>query len=164
MPTLSIVVCGAPLASRTADLRAQAEGQGWDVVVTVTDAAREWWTSTTEGSAHEARHPDAVLVCPLTFNTASKWALGISDNRALGLLNEALGSRIPVVAVPMVNDSLWRHPAWASTLQRLQNASVQLVDPATGAREPRPVRSGTGEQVSETFEPTWVLNLLTADP
>lgn len=163
MPILSVVVCGAPLAVRASDVRAAAEAMGWQVAVTPTAAAAQWWTSSNEGLAQEARHPDAVLVCPLTFNTASKWALGVSDNRALGLLNEALGSRIPMVAVPMVNDTLWRHPAWASTLQRLQDAGVRLVDPGTGACHAAPVLSGTGEQVSAAFDPVWVLALLKPD-
>jgi phosphopantothenoylcysteine decarboxylase len=33
---------------------------------------------------------DAVLAAPLTFNTINKWAAGISDTFALGLLNELL--------------------------------------------------------------------------
>ena len=35
--------------------------------------------------------PDAIVVAPATFNTVNKWAAGISDTLALGLLNEALG-------------------------------------------------------------------------
>ena len=34
---------------------------------------------------------DAFVVAPATFNTINKWALGISDTLALGLLNEATG-------------------------------------------------------------------------
>ncbi len=39
---------------------------------------------------------DAVLVVPATFNTINKWAAGMNDTLALGLLNEALGSWIPI--------------------------------------------------------------------
>jgi len=35
---------------------------------------------------------DAVLAAPLTFNTIHKWACGINDTVALGLLHELLSS------------------------------------------------------------------------
>jgi Flavoprotein len=35
--------------------------------------------------------PDAIIVAPATFNTINKWAVGISDTLALGLLTEAIG-------------------------------------------------------------------------
>jgi hypothetical protein len=47
--------------------------------------------------------PDAIVVAPATFNTINKWAAGISDTLALGLLTEAIGKRLPVVALPFIN-------------------------------------------------------------
>jgi flavoprotein len=47
--------------------------------------------------------PDAIVVAPATFNTINKWAAGISDTLVLGLLTEAIGKRLPVVALPFVN-------------------------------------------------------------
>jgi flavoprotein len=35
------------------------------------------------------------VVAPATFNTINKWAQGISDTLALGLLNEATGLGLP---------------------------------------------------------------------
>lgn len=43
--------------------------------------------------------PDAIAVTPATFNKINKWAAGISDTLALGLLIEAIGKRLPVVAL-----------------------------------------------------------------
>jgi phosphopantothenoylcysteine decarboxylase len=40
---------------------------------------------------------EAVLAAPLTFNTINRWAAGISDTLALGLVNESLGSALPIV-------------------------------------------------------------------
>jgi phosphopantothenoylcysteine synthetase/decarboxylase len=43
---------------------------------------------------------DAVLACPLTFNSVNKFAHGHADNFAVGLLCEMAGYGVPVVVVP----------------------------------------------------------------
>jgi phosphopantothenoylcysteine synthetase/decarboxylase len=158
MARLGLLVCGAPLATRTADLTSAAAEAGWDVALTVTTAAEQW--AQPSSAPPLSRDVDAVLVCPLTFNTANKWALGIADTPWLSTLNELIATGKPVVAVPMVNETLWRHPAWAGTIERLSTAGVVLVDPSTGAAEPRPVAHGSGEQVAKAFDPAWVLERL----
>ena len=55
-----------------------------------------------ERSGPLAAHADAIVVAPATYNTINKWALGISDTYALGILAEAPGLRIPVVVLPFV--------------------------------------------------------------
>lgn len=158
MARLGILACGAPLASRAPDIVAAAEDAGWDVALTVTDAARSWASAL--GREQASRHTDALLVCPLTFNTANKWALGIADAPWLNVLCEVVASGTRIVAVPMVNETLWRHPAWQNTLARLAAAGVVLVDPATGDAEPRPVPHGSGEDITRAFDPSWVMRLL----
>ncbi len=44
--------------------------------------------------------PDALIVAPVTCNTINKWAAGISDTLVLGLLVEAIGLKLPLVAMP----------------------------------------------------------------
>ncbi len=84
-------------------------------------------------SAIQFRKPDepsfeplgnAVLVAPATFNTINKWALGINDSLALGLLNEALGRAVPIEARPCLNDALAIHPAYRQALKLLADAGV----------------------------------------
>jgi len=70
--------------------------------------------------------PDAILVAPLTFNSLNKWAAGISDTLAMGLLNEALGLGVPIAAVPWVNAQLAKHPAAVESLKRLRAAGVEF--------------------------------------
>ena len=70
---------------------------------------------------------DAVLVAPATFNTINKWALGINDTLALGLLNEALGASIPTTVQPMVNSSLAGHPQFQASVDRLQEGGVEFI-------------------------------------
>ncbi|MEU4781984.1 flavoprotein [Micromonospora sp. NPDC023633] len=73
-------------------------------------------------------HPraDLMMVAPATFNTINKWALGISDNLALGLLNEAIGMKLPIVAFPYAKDGLVSHPAYGTHIQQLSAAGANI--------------------------------------
>jgi phosphopantothenoylcysteine synthetase/decarboxylase len=166
---VTLVVGGAPLASRAADLRAALATAGWSVTI-VRSAAAAVWTSPdnadTEGGqggvgvggGQERRRPDVVVACPLTFNTANKIAAGVMDTPVTGTLCDALGAGVPIVAVPMANTRLWGHPVWATTLTTLRNWGVVLLDPTTGQLgDPRPVASGTGEAIAAAFDPQWIL-------
>ena len=165
MSILGVVVCGAPLATRAHDVVAHARRAGWDVSLIPTEAASGWLEHEDAGTGPRPRpcmrrRPDALLVCPLTFNSASKWAVGIADNRPLSVMCEALGAGIPIIAVPMVNETLWQHPAWAGHLQVLSDHGVVLVDPATGEPVPASVKHGTGDLVAAKFDPQKILAML----
>jgi phosphopantothenoylcysteine synthetase/decarboxylase len=152
--SLTLVVCGAPLASRAGEV-ADALREGWSVSVVATDAAGQWFA---EPSEHDRPRPHVVVACPLTFNTANKVAAGIMDTSAAGALCDALGAGVPVVVVPMVNNRLWGHPVWVSTLRMLAGAGVRFVDPRSGlVDEPAPVQSGTAPEVVAAFDPAWVV-------
>ncbi|MGL5808832.1 MAG: flavoprotein [Nocardioides sp.] len=161
MPRLTLVVCGAPLAARADDVAGVFREGGWEVAVLPTEAAAAW----TGGGGRHSRlpsdptpgRPDAVVVCPMTFNTANKWANGIADSRVLSLLCEVLGLGSPVVAVPFVNEALWRHQAWSNSLGHLRAAGVHLVDPRPDLVEPVPLVSGSGERVAAEFDPRRIL-------
>jgi hypothetical protein len=154
-PPLTLVVCGAPLAARAGEV-ANLLSMRWAVSVVATEAAGVWFQGAT---GDDRPRPERVVACPLTFNSANKVAAGIMDTPACGMLCDALGAGIPVVAVPMVNDRLWGHPAWASTLRVLADAGVRLVDPQSGrVGEVSPVRSGTGPEVVAEFDPSWVVD------
>jgi phosphopantothenoylcysteine synthetase/decarboxylase len=154
MGELTLVVCGAPLAARSSEV-AEALRERWSVSVVVTDAAAQWCAPRND---RDRPRPDVVVACPLTFNMANKVAAGIMDTSAAGALCDALGAGVPVVAVPMVNNRLWGHPAWASTLRTLAGAGVGFVDPRSGlVGDPAPVQSGTGPEVVAEFDPAWVV-------
>ncbi|WP_051451952.1 flavoprotein [Actinospica robiniae] len=93
----------------------------------------------------------ALLACPLTFNTLNKWATGVNDNLAVGVLNEALGLGTPVTAVPWINGHLARHPAIPSHIDLLRAAGVTFTSglghPSSRHPEPnaRPVEYPWGE-------------------
>ena len=70
---------------------------------------------------------DAVLACPLTFNSVNKFAHGHADNFAVGLLCEMVGYRVLVVAVPRGKPQLASHPAFTASLQTLRGLGVRLL-------------------------------------
>lgn len=168
MPNLSLIVCGAPLASRADEFADVLSDAGWTVAVLWTEAAVAWSGDQGRSVVKPARfrrpedqkppRPEAVVVCPMTFNTANKWALGIADSHPLSLLAESLGAGLRMAAVPFVNKSLAGHPAWSESLARLSAAGVRLVDP--NPEQPGALESGTGEAVTAAFDPTRLLAAL----
>ena len=155
-PVLYIVSCAAGPVTGVAALAAGARRRDWDPCLILTPAAAGWLAGDLDELAEVTGHPvrsaykrpgeadvlpppDAVLVAPATFNTINKWAAGISDTLALGLICEALGLGIPVAAVPWVHGPLAAHPALAASRATLRGAGVTLVDlPAPAAGQPMP--------------------------
>ena len=166
---LTLVVCGAPLTARAADVAAALVDQGWTVTTVASSASRGWLDRDAvevvtgrpvlfeQRQVNQVRgpRPDAVVVCPLTMNSASKAATGIMDTYATGVLCDALATRTALTAVIMVSTRLWPHPAWTGHLKTLVGAGVQFVNVATGVvGEPEPVQSGSGPEVVAKFDPT----------
>jgi phosphopantothenoylcysteine synthetase/decarboxylase len=152
MPVLYVVACGGRPGGDLPAFVADCQRKGWEVCVIVTPSARKFVDVATlrDATGHVVRHdykqpaepdvlppPSAFVVAPATFNTVNKWAAGISDTLALGLLNESLGLDVPVVCVPWPNRALARHPAFRDSLERLSACGVRFVfDPD---RYPLPV-------------------------
>lgn len=142
---LYVVACGGRPAVDLHLFVPRLVAKGWSVCVVATPAAMKFVQAEALANmtGHVIRHawkqpdepdvlppPEAVLVAPATFNTVNKWANGISDTLALGLLNEAVGLDIPVVAVPFPNIALARHPAFARSVRQLRDLGVRvLFDP-----------------------------------
>jgi phosphopantothenoylcysteine synthetase/decarboxylase len=178
MPPLALVVTGAPLALRAGDIAKAAVDAGWDVTVVATPASLAWMdrrvveVATGRPIKDQFRSPDvpkpprpeAVVVCPLTFNSTNKLVGGIADNYATSLLCESLGSRVPMVMAPMVNQLLWGHPVWQQHLAQLTAWDAVLIDVRTGKREVEAVPSGSGQEVVDRFDPRWLLSALPASP
>ena len=70
-------------------------------------------------------------IAPATFNTINKLAAGISDTLALGLVNEAVGLGLPIVAAPWPSIQLYRHPVFLRSIAALREWGVTvIIDPA----------------------------------
>jgi phosphopantothenoylcysteine synthetase/decarboxylase len=141
-PVLYIVVCGGRPAADLADYVKQLRACGWDTCVIATPSARKFMNvdRLAAVSGHVVRYeykqpdepdalapPDAVIVAPATFNTINKWAAGVSDTLALGLLNESVGLGLPMIAVPFPNVALARHPAFRDSIDTLRSWGVKLI-------------------------------------
>ena len=168
----TLVVCGAPLATRAPEVARELVAAGWRVQAIATPSANSWVDDAAlaaaagRGARSEHRpldalknrdRPAAVVVAPITFNTVGKLAGGIADTYAHSTLCEALGDGVPILAVPMVNNRLWGHPAWALNVARLSASGVRWLSIHDGTvGEPKIVQSGTGEDLVRLFSPEWI--------
>ncbi|MGH2943530.1 MAG: flavoprotein [Solirubrobacteraceae bacterium] len=142
--TLYVIACAAGAAPEVGRLIDRALEEHWDVHVIATPAAANFLDlvdlAAQTGHLVLIEHhlggdepggslprADAIIVAPATFNTINKWARGISDNYALGILAEAIGLGIPIVVLPFVNAALAAHPAFARSVALLRDAGVMIV-------------------------------------
>src|SRR5260370_41992687 len=138
---LHIISCAASSATLVPNLVRQAQTASWEVCVITTPQGTKFIDSplleklTGYPVRSEYKRPedpdvlpraDAIVVFPATFNTMNKWALGISDNLALGLLCEFTGLKKPILAVPVVrkDGGLDAHPAFMKNVRMLKRYGV----------------------------------------
>jgi len=72
---------------------------------------------------------DLVLVAPATANTISKIACGIDDTPVTTLVSTAFGSATPIIIVPAMHESMYRHPVVTENMRKLQSLGVEFVGP-----------------------------------
>lgn len=155
---LYAIACAAPPAREVGKLVALAQDDGWDVCVLTTPSGRRFAdvTALEKATGHPVRSdykdpgepdvlpaPDAIIVAPATVNTINKWAAGICDTLALGILVEAIGKRLPMVALPFTNRAHAAHPAFPDNIAKLRSWGVTVLfgpdvyplhEPGTGSR------------------------------
>ncbi|WP_310738814.1 flavoprotein [Microbispora sp. H10830] len=98
-----MIACGGRPAGDLAAFVERLQADGWTVCVIATPSATKFIDAerlsalTGYPVRHDYKRPeepdvlppaDAMAVVPATFNTTNKWAQGISDTLALGLLTE----------------------------------------------------------------------------
>jgi phosphopantothenoylcysteine synthetase/decarboxylase len=142
--TLYVITCASSSAPLVYTLIEAAQTQSWDVCAIVTPQARQFVDAsrleylTGHPVRSEYKHPDepdvlpradAIIVFPATFNTLNKWAFGISDTLAVGLLSEYTGLRKPIVAVPCfkTGGGLDTNPAFTRSIRLLRRAGVHIL-------------------------------------
>lgn len=72
---------------------------------------------------------DLVLVAPATANTISKIACGIDDTPVTTVVSTAFGSGIPIMVVPAMHESMYRHPVVTENVRKLRSLDVMFVGP-----------------------------------
>lgn len=156
----------APFVGRLVKL---AQDRGWDVWLAPTPSALGFLDVPAlealtghPARAHYRRPGDpgklppanAVVVAPATYNTINKWAAGIADTHALGLLAELTPSRVPIAVLPFVNASLAANRVFGRSVETLREEGVTVLL-GEGGFVPHP--AGTGDGRLETFP--WQLAL-----
>ncbi len=160
---LYVVACGSPIARDVDVLVDLAQRDGWDVCVITTPDGRKFvdvgelarltghpvrTVYKDPGDADVLPPPDAIIVAPATVNTLNKWACGITDTLALGLLVESYGMGLPTIAAPYTNAAMAAHPTVLESVGRLRSWGVDVLfgDDVVTLHPPR-----TGEQHRGSF-------------
>jgi phosphopantothenoylcysteine synthetase/decarboxylase len=152
---LTVIVCGAGPASEVGQLVKLAQEGGWSVQVVATPAALDFLDlpalEAQTGSAvrsqyrrpgePRSRPADAIIVAPATYNTINKWAQGISDTYALGILAETTALGVPIVVLPFVNSALAARTPFRRSVEDLRGEGVRILLGPDGV-EPHEPRTG----------------------
>jgi Flavoprotein len=166
---LYIIACAAPPAREINRLIGLAQDAGWDACLLTTPSATKFIdrAALEKQTGHPVRSdykepgtedvlppPEAIIVAPATVNTINKWAYGICDTLALGILVEAIGKKLPVVALPFTNYAHAAHPAFGENISKLRSWGVQVLY----GNDIYPLHApGTGSQHLDIFP--WNLTL-----
>jgi phosphopantothenoylcysteine synthetase/decarboxylase len=155
---LYVIVCGAGPAPDVGRLVDAAQERGWQVHVIATPAGlafidtaalekqtgnpvRSQYRMSGDNGQRSLPAADAIIVGPATYNTINKWAFGVSDTYALGILAESIGLGIPVVVLPFVNTALASRMPFRKAIEALRTEGVRII---FGPGEFEPHAPGTG--------------------
>jgi len=139
---LHVVACGGRPAGDLPAFVAEAQQAGWEVGVIATPSALKFTDlpRLTELTGHQVRHDYKQPDEPDPLPPPGRDHRGAGDlqhdqqvrRRAsatprLGLLNDAVGLGLPVIAVPFPNIALAQHPAFQRNLRELRASGVRLL-------------------------------------
>lgn len=97
---------------------------GNPVITELTGRVEHIWLA-----GQHSQRVDLVLVAPATANTISKIAHGIDDTPVTTIVSTALGSGIPVIIVPAMHESMYRHPIIKENIKKLKAIGIKFVGP-----------------------------------
>jgi len=139
---LYVITCATLAARDIGKLVGLAQDAGWSVCVIATPMAMRFIDQAAleaqtgypvrsdykqPGTSDVLPPAAAMIVGGASANTINKLAAGISDNLALGLLNEAIGLGLPLAILPFVNTALAAHPAFKRSARELRDADVEVL-------------------------------------
>jgi phosphopantothenoylcysteine synthetase/decarboxylase len=169
---LSVIVCGAGPASEVGQLVQLAQEHGWTVQAIATPAALDFLDiAALEAQAgspvrsqyrkpgdQRSRPSGAIIVAPATYNTINKWAQGISDTYALGVLAETTGMNVPTVVLPFVNSALAVRDPFRRSVEQLRREGIHVL---LGPGGVEPHEPHTGGSLTDSYP--WHLALSKAE-
>ena len=74
-------------------------------------------------------HADLILVAPATANTISKIANGIDDTPVTTVVSTAFGAALPILVVPAMHETLYRHPIVLENISKLKSHGIVFIGP-----------------------------------
>ena len=162
-------ITGSIAAYKGAELCGKLAADGIEVVVSMTDSAKELvgeqtfltlsrnpvitnlWTTPTWRPEHVAlaEKADLLVVAPCTANFIGKYANGIADD---ALTTIAMTHEAKIILAPAMNPRMWRSQAVVENVARLKARGVEFVGPATGRLACGPEGEGRMADVQEILE------------
>jgi phosphopantothenoylcysteine synthetase/decarboxylase len=100
----------------------------------------------------------AIIVAPATYNTINKWAQGISDTYALGILAETTALGGSIVVLPFVNSALAARSPLRRSVEELRREGVYVL---LGQGRVEPHEPHTGGELIASYP--WHLALSEAE-
>lgn len=152
----------APPVHDVAKAVEDAQQRGFDVCLGLTPTAARWLGDQLPTLAESTGHPvrseyklpgepdvwpkaDVIAVAPATFNTVNAWALGITRDFVVGVVAEAIGKGIPLVAMPCVNAAYVQHRQFERSIAELRAMSVEVLYGEGGFVPNQPGQGRPGE-------------------
>lgn len=147
--TIALCVTGSVAAVQSPEIARTLMRHGAEVVTIFSNAAKtiihpylmEWATGNpviTEltgkiehvalAGDHEER-VDLILIAPATANTISKIAMGVDDTPVTSTVTTAFGSGIPILIVPAMHVSMYKHPVLLENIKKLEALGVVFIGP-----------------------------------
>jgi phosphopantothenoylcysteine decarboxylase / phosphopantothenate---cysteine ligase len=113
----------SPAACGIVHPEALAYATGRDVITRISGKVEHVTWCGDGGSA------DLLVIAPCTANTIGKIAAGIDDTPVTTFATTAIGRGMPIVIVPAMHESMYRHPAVTSGVNRLRSWQITIADP-----------------------------------
>ncbi|MDR3082513.1 MAG: flavoprotein [Streptomyces sp.] len=156
--TLYLFASAAPPVFEIAEVIETAQADGWTVCLGLTPSAARWLGAGLDGLAALTGYPvrseyklpgepdvwpkaDAILFAPATFNSINSWSYGLTSSFVVGVVAEAIGKKIPTVAMPCVNAAYAQHRALDRSITDLREQGVTVLF-GEGGFTPNPAGSG----------------------
>ncbi len=147
--TIVLCITGSVAAVKSPELARTLMRKGAEVIPVMTRSAKkiihpnlmEWATGNPcitgltgkiEHVQYCGRHDkkaDLLVIAPATSNTISKIANGIDDTTVTTFTATAIGSKIPIIIVPAMHESMYTNPIIKKNIETLEKQGITFIEP-----------------------------------